>query len=92
MNSEAQRFDDLLGCLEEARLADEDVHRRNASLEERTASHDTLVKLRAEIASLRVEAGLEPMDTSGLHDSRTRRGTNVAGNTATTGSFGERQD
>ncbi len=89
MNTEAQRFDDLLRCLEEARLADEDVHRHNSSLEERTASHDTLVKLRAEMASLRVERALEPMETSGLHDSRARRGTNVTRSTATTGSFGE---
>ncbi len=74
MNPEVSRFDDLLRCLKEARLADEDVHLRNASLEERTASHDTLLRLRAEIASLRVETGLEPMETSVLHDSRTKRG------------------
>ncbi len=90
MNPEATRFDDLLRSLKDARLADEDVHRRDASLEERTASHEALLKVRAEIASLRAETGLEPMETSGLHDSRTRRGTNVAGSTATTGSFGER--
>ena len=90
MIPEVERFDDLLRCLKEARLADEDMHRRTASLEERTASHETLLKVRAEIASLRAETGLEPMETSGLHDSRTRRGTIVAGSTATTGSFGER--
>ncbi len=89
MNPEATRFDDLLRSLKDARLADEDVHRRDASLEERTASNETLLKLRAEIASLRAERALEPMETSGLHDSRARRGTNVTRSTATTGSFGE---
>jgi hypothetical protein len=74
MYSAAERFDELLRCLKDARLSDDAVHQRNSSLNERAASHDRLVMLRAEIASLRPEMGFEQMDTSGLHDSRARRG------------------
>jgi len=74
MGSAVERFDDLLRCLEDARLSDDAMHQRIASLEERATSHDALVVLRAEIASLRVETGIEQMGASGLHDSRTRRG------------------
>lgn len=77
MNPGAERFDYLLVRLMDARLVDEDAHGRNSSLEERTASHDSLMTLRAEIASLRNDTGLEPMVTSGSNDSRTRRGIDI---------------
>lgn len=74
MEAATDYFNALLRRLEEARFADEEIHRRNGSLTERTASHDVLMELRAEIARVRAEAGLASMDVSGLHDSRTRRG------------------
>ena len=49
------RFDDLLRSLEEARLTDDELHRQNASLAERSASHDTLSTLRAEMVKARSE-------------------------------------
>ena len=74
MNAAPDPFDLLLQRLSDARLADEDTLRRGASLEERTASHDVLVRLRSEVAMFRTDHGLEPINVSGLHDSRTRRG------------------
>ncbi len=68
------RFDVLLQELIAARLADDEIHRRASSIEQRSASHDVLTTLRAEIASLRAVRGEEPMRTVGLHDLRTRLG------------------
>lgn len=77
MDAREVRFDDLLRCLKDARVADEEMHRRNSSLEERTLSHRALVELRAKIANLRIGTGFEPMETSGLHDSRTSRSIDI---------------
>ncbi len=85
MSADTEHFEDLLRRLEEARLADEALHRRNGSLTERAASHDTLAMLRAEIARVRVATGLDSMDASGLHDSRTRRG--VSAGSSMSGGF-----
>lgn len=82
MAAEGSRFEDLLRRLEEARLADEKLHRRTASLTERAVSHDMLMMLRAEIAQVRLETGSESMDASGRHDSRTRRGVSVRSSTS----------
>ncbi len=46
-------FDDLLKALEQARVADEELHRRSGSLSERVASHDRLSRLRAEMTQAR---------------------------------------
>jgi hypothetical protein len=75
MSTALSRFDDLLSRLENARLEDEEIHSRPASLEQRAASHDSLMDLRAEMAQIRVEGESEPISISGLHDSRTRQGT-----------------
>lgn len=83
--ADAEYFEDLLRRLKEARLADEALHRRNGSLTERAASHDTLVMLRAEIARVRASTGSDSMDASGLHDSRTRRG--ISAGSSTLGRF-----
>ena len=77
MNAALAPFDDVLRCLEDARIKDEEIHSRPASLKERTASHDALLSLRAEMAQIRATGGFEPICTSGLHDSRTRRGTRL---------------
>ena len=77
MSTALSRFDDLLSRLENARLVYEEVHSRPASLEERAASHDSLLELRAEMARNRVERGNQPMPVSGLHDSRTSQGTRL---------------
>jgi hypothetical protein len=73
MDGTQKYFDDLLKALERARIADEELHRRNASLSERVTSHDTLSRLRAEIAQARKASasGLtDPVDTHGpLHES-----------------------
>jgi hypothetical protein len=74
MSTALAPFNDVLGCLEDARIKDEKIHSRPASLRERTASHDALLSLRAEMAEIRATGGFEPICTSGLHDSRTRRG------------------
>jgi len=74
MGAGSVHFEELLKRLEEARLADEKLHRRNASLAERVTSHDRLAKLRAEIAEARSTTGHNPMETLGLHDSRAGRG------------------
>ena len=55
MQPPTTRFEELLRALEAARLTDDELHRQNASLTDRTASHDTLSTLRAEIAVARVE-------------------------------------
>jgi hypothetical protein len=78
MSTALSRFDDLLSRLESTRLVHEEVHSRPASLEERAATHDSLLELRAEIARIRVERGIQPIAVSGLHDSRTRQGTRLA--------------
>jgi len=75
MSTALRRFDDLLSRLENARLEDEEIHSRPASLEERATSHDSLMGLRAEMAQIRAEGGTAPIAISGLHDSRTRHGT-----------------
>jgi hypothetical protein len=75
MSTALRRFDDLLGRLENARLEDEEIHSRPASLEERAGSHDSLIDLRAEMAQIRAEGETAPITISGLHDSRTRQGT-----------------
>lgn len=75
MSTALNRFDDLLIRLENARLEDEEIHSRPASLEERTASHESLTDLRAAMAQIRAERGMAPVPISGLHDSRTRQGT-----------------
>lgn len=75
MSTALSRFDDLLRRLEQARLEDEEIHSRPASLEERAASHDSLMDLRAEMAQIRAEERTAPLAISGLHDSRTRQGT-----------------
>ena len=77
MSTALAPFDDALGCLEDARIKDEEIHNRPASLKERTASHDALLSLRAEMAQIRATGGFEPIGTSGLHDSRTRQGTRL---------------
>jgi hypothetical protein len=74
MSTVLSPFDDLLNRLENARLDDEEIHSRLASLEERTTSHDSLMDLRAEMARIRVEGETPPIPISGLHDSRTRQG------------------
>ncbi len=74
MDRGVDRFEHLLRCLEEARLADEDVHRRSCSLSERIASHDLLVRLRAEIAEVRLEIAPKLVETPDLHAVGTRRG------------------
>ena len=53
MQPPTTRFDELLRALEAARLSDDELHRQNVSLAERTASHDTLSALRAEMATAR---------------------------------------
>jgi hypothetical protein len=53
MDVTQRHFDDLLKELERARIADEELHRRSGNLAERVASHDTLSRLRAEIAQAR---------------------------------------
>ncbi len=65
-------FNDLLTRLEEARFADEDVHQRNGSLTERTASRDALLELRAEMARMRADIGRASMGTPRMHDPRTK--------------------
>lgn len=77
MNTALTPFDNVLGCLEDARIKDEEIHSRPASLKERTASHVALLNLRAEMAQIRATGGFDPMCTSGLHDMRTRRGTRL---------------
>ena len=54
MQLPAHHFDELLRELEAARLTDDELHRTEASLTDRAASHDTLSRLRAEIAKARV--------------------------------------
>ncbi|GMR02165.1 MAG: hypothetical protein BMS9Abin20_0493 [Acidimicrobiia bacterium] len=80
--ADAEHFEDLLRRLEEARIADEALHRRTGSLTERAASRDTLTMLRAEIARVRAEIGFDSMEASGLHDSRTRRGVSTGSSTS----------
>jgi hypothetical protein len=75
MSTALSRFDVLLSRLENARLEDEEIHSRPASLEERATSHDSLMDLRAEIAEIRAKGEAGPITVSGLHDSRTRQGT-----------------
>ena len=77
MSTALNSFDEVLRCLEDARVKDEEIHSRPASLEERTASHDALLRLRAEMAQIRTVRELGPIRTSGLHDSRTTRGTRL---------------
>lgn len=67
-------FNELLEQLEKARVADEELHRRGASLAERTESHDRLMSLRAALAEMRKVAA-QDLPVTGLHDSRVRRGT-----------------
>lgn len=55
MRTTTTQFDDLLRSLEAARSSDDDLHRQNASLAERSASHDTLLALRAEMAAARAD-------------------------------------
>jgi len=54
-------FDDLLRRLEDARVSDDEIHGRDSSLAERTASRELLMRLRAEMADFR--AGLETSST-----------------------------
>ncbi len=57
-------FDDLLKRLEEARFADEETHRRESSLAERTASRDTLMELRSEMARFRARSAQRTAESS----------------------------
>ncbi len=68
------RFQALLTELNGARMKDEELHRLGASLAQRVESHERLLRLRAEVARARAEAGLDPIKVSGVRDSRTRRG------------------
>jgi hypothetical protein len=77
MDIALDRFEILLGRLEDARLNDEGVHRHFSSLEERSASHDVLMSLRAEMAQIRDEGTLEEILVASPHDSRTRQGTRL---------------
>jgi len=58
-------FNDLLKRLERARFADEELHHRDSSLAERTASRDALMEVRSEMARFRAGAGLVSMDDPG---------------------------
>ncbi len=55
MRTTTTRFDDPLRSLEAARSSDDEPHRQDASLQERSASRDTLLALRAEIAAARAD-------------------------------------
>ena len=77
MDIALDRFEILLGRLEDARLNDEDVHSHVSSLEERSASHDVLMSLRAEMAQIRDEGSLDEILVASPHDSRTRQGTRL---------------
>ena len=68
-------FEETLRKLEDARNADDELHRRSAPLEDRVASHERLTELRSEIAQIRRSLGMATPNVSGSHDSRTARST-----------------
>jgi len=69
-------FDDLLKALEQARMADEELHRGSGSLSERVVSHDRLSRLRAEMAQARRARISGPAGTLDAQDSC--RGSGIA--------------
>jgi hypothetical protein len=66
------RFNELLQQLVEAEAEDAELHHRNSTLEDRARIHDKLVAMRAQMAGLRSELGLEAVQVTG-NDARTRR-------------------
>ncbi len=74
--NEIRTFDAVLRELLEVRSADEDLHRRDSSLAERTASRKQLETLRDEMARIRASIGIDA-NVAGLHDSRMRRWTST---------------
>lgn len=74
--NEIRTFDTVLRELLEARSTDEDLHRRDSSLAERTASRKQLDTLRDEMARIRASIGIDA-NVAGLHDSRTKRWTSA---------------
>lgn len=78
-----RNFKDVLRELEEARSLDDEMHSQCASLLERVASRERLTTLRAELAEIRRSRGLDDTMVAGLHDSRTRRGTDATRSGAT---------
>lgn len=72
-----RNFEDVLRELEEVRSLDDDMHGRTSSLLERVASRERLTTLRAELAEIRGSLGSDVAVVAGLHDSRTRRGTDA---------------
>lgn len=67
-----QRFNELLRQLVEAESEDAELHHRDSTLEDRTRIHDKLVAMRAQMARLRSELGLDTVPVVG-NDVRTRR-------------------
>jgi len=68
------RFQALLTELHRARMEDEELHRIGATLAQRVDSHERLLRLRAEVAMARTEAGFDQIKVSSVRDSRSRRG------------------
>ncbi|GBE25214.1 MAG TPA: hypothetical protein ENG98_02430 [Actinobacteria bacterium] len=65
------RFDELLKQLVEIESEDAELHHRESTLDDRTRIHDKLVAMRAQMADLRSELGLDTVPVT-ENDAATR--------------------